>query len=453
MLIDQEKADLKDYASKYSWNLMSQMKEYLENPIIIERGVGSWLYDIQGNKYLDGNASMWKNVHGHNHPELNAAFIDQLRKLADTTYVSRSHEPGLRLAKKLQGIAPEDLTRSFFTNNGSTAIESALKLSFQYWQLVGRPEKRKVMGMAEGHHGLSFGAMAVSSQSQMHGRFKPWCFPCEYFKSPECNAYGGKVFYENSEESLQDLEDLLQKFSKETACVILESSIQSVAGNGMKLQPKGFLKQVEKLCQNYDVHLILDEVFVGFCRTGSFFACKKEDVSPDFLCLGKGISAGYLPLGATLVKEKIYEAFLGDFAQGKTFIHGHTYGGNALATAVALKNIELLEERIDNGSLYQGIDDFASITKRYFEGHAFIKGLRQRGFVCAIDIYNEKEKKAFLPEMRIGYKISQYALQKGILIRAYKDSLFLIPPLSISKDEMEFLCQGISESITEYLQQ
>ena len=240
MLTDLQKEDLQEYAQKHSWNLMTQMKEYLEHPIIIERGEGCWLYDIHGNKYLDGNASMWKNIHGHNHPELNAALLSQLSKLADTTYVSRSHEPGLRLAHKLATIAPHGLSRTFFTNNGSTAIESALKLSFQYWQLIGRPEKVKVISMAEGHHGLSFGATAISNHPQMHGRFKPWCFPCNHFKSPECLEYGGKVFYENDIESLQNLEELLQANSKETACLIMEASIQSVSGNGMKLQPRSY---------------------------------------------------------------------------------------------------------------------------------------------------------------------------------------------------------------------
>lgn len=446
-----ERENLKIYANQHSWNLMTQMKEYLENPVIIEKGEGCWLYDIHGNKYLDGNASMWTNVHGHNHPELKEVILNQLNKLADTTYVSRSHESVLKLSHKLATIAPAELTRAFFTNNGSTANESALKLSFQYWQLIGKPQKSRVISMKEGHHGLSFGATAVSGNPGMHGRFKPWCFPCEHFRSPQCLEYGGKVFYEEDSESLNSLETLLKRISKETACVILEPSIQSVAGNGMKLQPKGFLKKVEKLCKDYEVHLILDEVFVGFGRTGSLFVCKEENVSPDFLCLGKGISAGYLPLGATLTKEKIYEAFLGDFIEGNTFVHGHTYGGNALATAVALKSIELLEERIIMGSLNNGVKDFTSITTKHFSQHPYVKEIRQRGFVCAIDLYGGSPNKEFLPEERVGYHTCQYALKKGLLIRAYKDSIFLIPPLSIGSDEMEFLCQKTSESITEYL--
>lgn len=451
MLADIQKENLQEYAQRYSWNLMTQMKEYLECPIIIERGEGCWLYDIHGNKYLDGNASMWTNTHGHNHSELNSVLINQLSKLADTTYVSRSHEPGLCLAHKLAMIAPQGLSRTFFTNNGSTAIETALKLSFQYWQLNGRPEKINVISLAEGHHGLSFGATAVSNHPQMHGRFKPWCFPCDYFKSPECLEYGGKVFYENDTVSLQNLEELLQANSKKTACLVMEASIQSVAGNGMKLQPRSFLKKVERLCNDYEIHLILDEVFVGFGRTGTLFASKTAGVTPDFLCLGKSISAGYLPLGATLTKENIYQAFLGEFEEGKTFIHGHTYGGNALATAVALKNIQLLEERINSGSLDTSIKDFAAITKKHFEDHTFIKELRQRGFMCAIDLYPGKNNHPFLPQERIAYKVSQYALTKGLLVRAYKDTLFLIPPLSISKDEIEFLCQMTSQSITEYI--
>lgn len=446
-----EKENLTTYANQHSWNLMTQMKEYLEDPIIIEKGEGCWLSDIHGNKYLDGNASMWKNVHGHNHPELNKVLLNQINKLADTTYVSRSHESVLKLSHKLANIAPPELSRAFFTNNGSTAIESALKLSFQYWQLTGKPQKSKVISMNEGHHGLSFGATAVSGIPSMHGRFKPWCFPCEHFSSPQCLEYGGKVLYEDDAASLHSLETLLKRISKQTACLIMEPSIQAVAGNGMKLQPKGFLKKVESLCKAYEVHLILDEVFVGFGRTGSLFACKAENVSPDFLCLGKGISAGYLPLGATLTKEKIYEAFLGDFIEGKTFVHGHTYGGNALATAIALKSIELLEERLKTGSLNDGIKDFASITTECFSQLPYIKEIRQRGFVCAIDLYPGNPDEEFLPTARVGYKTCQYALKKGLLIRAYKDSIFLIPPLSISKEEMKFLCEKTAETILEYI--
>lgn len=324
-----------------------------------------------------------------------------------------------------------------------------MKLSFQYWQLKDRPEKRKVISMDEGHHGLSFGAIAVGNNKQMHSRFKPWCFPCEHFKSPECSEYGGKFFHEDDTESIKSLEVLLKKMSKETACVVLESSIQSVAGTGMKLQPRGFLKKIENLCREYEVHLILDEVFVGFGRAGSLFACGKEEVVPDFLCLGKGISAGYLPLGATLTKEEIYEVFLGDFVEGRTFVHGHTYGGNALATTVALKSIELLEERIASGSFDATLKQFESLTTQYFEKHPYIKEVRQRGFMCAIDLYPGVEGKDFEARERVGYKTCQHALKKGLLIRAYKDSIFLIPPLSISGQEIEFLCKQTAEAITE----
>lgn len=451
MLTIADKNDLEDYAKMHSWNHMTQMKEYLESPVIIERGEGSWLYDIHGNKYLDGNASMWTNVHGHNNPELNEVFISQLSKLADTTYVCRSNEPALRLSHKLASIAPEGLSRVFFTNNGSTAIEAALKISFQYWQLVGKPEKSRVISMEQGHHGLSFGAIGVSNLEQMHSRFKPWTFPCEHFASPHCLEYGGKVLSADDSESVKSLEALLIKNADKVACVVFEASIQSVAGTGMKLQPLGFIKKVEQLCKQYQVHLILDEVFTGAGRTGSFFACERDCVSPDFLCLGKGISAGYLPLGVTLTKEEIYEAFLGDFVEGKTFVHGHTYGGNGLATAVALRSIEMLEKRIGSGDLASSIKQFESITMECFEKHPYVKEIRQRGFVCAIDLYAGNGKEAFSAMERVGYKTCQYALKKGLLIRAYKDSIFLIPPLSISKEEMQFLCERTSEAVTEYI--
>lgn len=451
MLSNKETENLELYAKKHSWNHMTQMQEYLDNPIIIEKGEGCWLFDIHGNKYFDGNASMWTNVHGHNHPELNKVLISQISKFADTTYVARSSSPTIKLSHKLASISPKGLSRVFFTNNGSTAIESALKLSFQYWQLLNKPKKSKVISMDQGHHGLSFGAIAVSNNKSMHSRFKPWSFPSEHFLPPHCSEYGGKIHSADDTESIKSLELLLNKISCETACVVLESSIQSVADTGMKLQPPGFLKKVEQLCKQHQVHLILDEVFTGSGRTGPFFACEKDEVSPDFLCLGKGISAGYLPLGVTLAKAELYEAFLGNFIEGKTFIHGHTNGGNALATTVSLKSIELLEKRIHSGDLANSIKQFESITTHYFEHHPYIKEIRQRGFVCAIDIYPGNGNDPFPLEKRVGYKICQYALKKGLLIRAYKDSIFLIPPLSINKDEMHFLCKNISEAIIEYI--
>lgn len=451
MPANSQKEDLELYAKKHSWNHMTQMQEYLEEPVIIERGEGSWLFDIHGNKYLDGNASMWTSVHGHNKPELNEVLIKQISKFADTSYVCRSNEPALRLSHKLASIAPTGLSRVFFTNNGSTAIEAALKLSFQYWQLIGKPEKSRVISMDQGHHGLSFGAIAVSNNQSMHSRFKHWCFPCEHFPPPHCSEYGGKIFSADDTESIKGLESLLNKNADKTACVVLESSIQSVADTGMKLQPPGFLKKVDQLCKKHKVHLILDEVFTGSGRTGSFFACEKDEVSPDFLCLGKGISAGYMPLGVTLTKEEIYEAFLGNFSEGKTFVHGHTNGGNALATAVALKSIEVLEERIKSGDLSNSLKQFESITTRCFEKHPYVKEIRQRGFVCAIDLYPGIGEESFLLDKRVGYKTCQYALKKGLLIRAYKDSIFLIPPLSINKDEMLFLCERTAEAVTQYI--
>ena len=420
--------DVERSGREHSWNLMTPMTEYLKRPLIIERGEGCWLYDIEGKRYFDGNASMWTCVHGHSNAELNEALVKQLGRFADTTTVCRSHVPMVELSRKLAEIGPEGLTRAFFTNNGSTAIEAALKMSFQYWQMAGKAQKRKVISMCRGHHGLSFGAMSVGDNPGMHHRFRPWAFECETFKSPQPNDDG---------ESIADLRRLLEEIGSETACVVLEASIQCVGGEtGILMQPKGFLGRVKALCEEFDVHLVLDEVFVGFGRSGPMFACKAEGVSPDFLCLGKGITSGYLPRGATLTREDIYEAF-----NKEAFIHGHTYGGNALASAVAYKSITMLEERMASGEHTKGIEDFKRITERYFKDHDYVRNYRQRGYVCAIDLYPEG----------VGKGVSLYALEKGLIIRAYMDSIFIIPPIVANEEEMEFLCKTLSESIAEYI--
>lgn len=426
MVETKDREDLTKWAREHSWNLMTQMKEYLMQPIIIERGEGCWLYDIEGKRYFDGNASMWTNVHGHNNAELNEALKEQLGKFAHTTYVCRSNEPAVRLSAKLAEISPEGLKRVFFTNNGSTAIEAAMKMSFQYWQMMGRTEKAGAISMKGGHHGLSFGAMSVGGNEAMHGRFKQWGFNCEHF------------------ETIEELEELLEKTGRKTAFLVMEPSVQCVAGTGMKLQEPGFLKDVSTLCKKHEVHLILDEVFVGFGRTGPMFACEEEGVTPDFLCLGKGISAGYMPLGATLTNETIYEAFLGDFAEGRTFVHGHTYGGNPLATAVAHRSIEMLEARITSGAHAEGIARFEIICRKYFTHNPYVKEIRQRGFMCAVELKPIGE--------RLGYQVCQHALDKGLLIRAYGDTILLVPPLVVNEEEMEFLCKNTSETITETIE-
>lgn len=425
------------------WHPFTQMQEYLELPALaIASGRGGWLTDTEGRTYLDGNASIWTNVHGHNDPDLNAALCRQLERVAHSTMLGLTHPAGAELARELARLAPPGLGRVFFSDNGAGAVEVALKLSFQYWQLAGRPEKRRVIGMAGGYHGDTFGAMSAGDSATFHGRFRPWCFPAEHFPAPDCAEWNGRVRRSDSRASLEGLGRLLEANADQTACVILEPSVQGAAG--MRLQPPGFAGEVAALCRAHGVHLILDEVFVGFGRLGPLVVSTEQGLSPDFLCLAKGLTAGYLPLAATLAREEIFEAFLGPVSSGRAFYHGHTFTGNPLAAAVALENIRKLEVLIAGGALGRRIARFGELLDKAFSGDPRIRGIRQRGLAAAVDLASPEPadgagrlshpRKA--GGRRIGLEVCLRAREHGLILRPLGDTLLLVPPLCLSEDEL-----------------
>ncbi len=444
-------SQLDTWDQKHSWHPFTQMSEYLSLPLLhIEKGQGCWLYDVEGKRYLDGNASVWTNVHGHNDPEINQVLRDQLDRIAHSTYLGLSHPVGAELGRRLVEISPPGLDRVTFSDNGSCAIEIALKQSFQYWQLVGKPEKRLVVSMENAYHGDTFGAMSAGDSPGFHERFRSWTFENRVFKAPICKEYDGEVHEADMSASLTNLESILQAESDQIASVILEPSIQGAAG--MRLQPPGFLREVRDLCDRFDTHLILDEVFVGFGRTGSILVCSSENVRPDFLCLAKGLTAGYLPLAATLTRDRIFEAFLGEFDSGNAFFHGHTFTGNPLAATVALKSLEKLESLSHSGSLDHAIRVFGNSLRSHFTGHPNVKEIRHRGLAAAIDLQpGAGETSPWEVNDRKGLKVCLRARDHGLLLRPLLDSILLVPPLVISDEEIEFLISGLRKSIDETL--
>ena len=441
------KSTLDQWDRSHSWHPFTQMQEYASLPQLhVDRGQGCWIWDTEGNRYLDANASIWTNAHGHNDPEINAALKAQIDKIAHSTYLGLSHPLGAALGKKLADISPGALSRAIFSDNGSNAVEIALKLSFQYWQLREKPEKRLVVGMRNGYHGDTFGAMAASDSGGFHGRFKSWLFESHVFSSPICEEVNGKVVREDSKKSLSELEVLLETEGASIAAVILEPSIQGPAG--MRLQPKGFLKSVEALCRRFEVHLILDEVFVGCGRTGSMLACDAESVEPDFLCLAKGLTAGYLPLAATLTSESIYEAFLGSFESGRGFFHGHTFTGNPLAACVALKSIEKLERLIDSKRLESTVAYFGERFEAAFRGNVHVGEMRQRGLAAAIDLCPEPGRDPWPIDDRVGMQVCIEARKQGLLLRPLLDSILIVPPLVISTEEIDFLFENLNIALS-----
>lgn len=423
---------------RHCWHPFAQMQEYLRLPRVnIERGRGCWLWDDRGNRYLDANASIWTNVHGHCDPELDAVLQEQIGRLSHSTYLGLGHGPGAQLAEALCRIS--GLDRVFYSDNGSNAVEIALKLSFQYFQLTGQARRQRVIGLSNAYHGDTFGTMAVGDCGLFHERFAPWTFPVERIPAPVCQELGGSVSEASMDASLAALDAHLAAFGDEVASLILEPWVQGAGG--MRLMPRGFLREVAARCQHYGVHLILDEVFVGFGRCGPLLVCQEEGVKPDFLCLAKGLTAGYLPLAATLTSEPIYAAFLGDFIEYKAFFHGHTFTGNPLGCVVALKSLEKLERLITSGELGRTIAAFDRFFLKLRSELPDGFSLRQRGLAGALDLPPGD------PAERRGLHLCIALREQGILLRALGDSLLIVPPLIISPEEIQFLHDGLLQTL------
>lgn len=430
----------------HSWHPFTPMKQYLkESPIHIESALGCWLQDTNGNCYLDGCASNWTCLHGHNHPKLLETLHTQANKLCHSTYKGMSHTPGANLNELLTSIAPTGLTRVFYTDNGSCAIETAIKASFRYWQLIGQSEKKEAISMSGAYHGDTFGSMSVSDSPLFHEPFYPWCFPCHTFTAPICHEYNNTITHANDSTSLTELTQILETHASKIAFLIIEPSVQGPAG--MRFQPKGFLKKVATLCKQYNVHLILDEIFVSFGRLGKMFACEIDAISPDILCVAKGLTAGVLPLAATLFSESIYHAYLGELSEKKTFYHGHTFSGHPLAAAVAHTNILMVQELLASGKLESTINNFGNKIALAFENNPHITAIRQRGMIAAISIKMKNN------DPSIGYQVWKALKNKGILLRPLKENILMIPPLVIDDFEMDLMINTAKSTINKLCKQ
>lgn len=399
------------------WHPFTQMAEW--EPLVIERGDGSFLVDAHGRRYLDGVSSLWCNVHGHNHPRLNAALRAQLDRVAHSTFLGLTHEPGIRLGAALLEVAPAGLTRVFYSDSGSTAVEIALKQSFQYWQLVGRAQKRRFLRLGDAYHGDTLGAVGVGGIELFHRVFGPLLVRSIAIPSPA--GTDGAL-------ALERLESELRANADEIAAFVLEPLVQGAAG--MLVHPPGFLAAVARLCRAHDVHLIVDEVATGFGRTGTLFACEREQVSPDFLCLAKGIAGGYLPLAATLATETIYRAFLGSRAELKQFFHGHTFTANPLACAVGLESLALLRE-----TTLANAQRMIPLVERALARIATLGGVREvRSCGLMVGIELEPRDGRF-----VGAEVCARGREHGVILRPLGDVVVWMPPLSLSESELEIL--------------
>ena len=407
------------------WHPFTPQAEWTaEEPLVIERAQGCELIDADGRRYIDGVSSLWCNVHGHRHPWIDGAVRAQLRHVAHTTLLGLTHPPAIELAERLVAIAPPGLTRVFYSDSGSTAAEIALKMAFQYWQQRGGGHARRTrfISLRDSYHGDTVGSVSVGGIDLFHSLYRPLLF--DTLKAEPGDA--------------GDMERLLAEHGDEVAAVIMEPLVQGAAG--MVVHPDGYLRDVRELCDRHGALLILDEVATGFGRTGRMFACEHEDVAPDFLCLAKGLTGGYLPLAATLASERIYEGFLGEHEEFRTFFHGHTYTGNPLACAAALATLDLFEQERTLERLRPKIDLLGELLEP-IAAHPAVAEVRRRGLMTGIELADHPV------ELRMGHRVTLEARSRGAIVRPLGDVVVLMPPLAIAEPELRRLVSITAEAI------
>jgi adenosylmethionine-8-amino-7-oxononanoate aminotransferase len=409
----------------YLWHPFTQQQGWHdEDAPVIERGDGACLWDVDGRRYIDGVSSLWCNVHGHRHPAIDIAIRDQMDRVSHSTMLGLTHEPAIELAKRLVAIAPPGLRRVFYSDSGSTATEIALKMAFQFWQQRGGDSARrtKFVTLRDAYHGDTIGSVSVGGIDLFHATYGPLLFET-------LSAEPGDT---------EDMEQLLAENEGEVAAVVVEPLVQGAAG--IRTQPDGYLRAVRELCDSHDVLMIVDEVATGFGRTGRMFACEHEDVAPDLMCLAKGITAGYLPLAATLATERIYEGFLGEFQDFRTFFHGHTYTGNPLACAAAIANLNVFEHERTIERLQPKIELLEKCLRRV-AAIPTVREVRQRGFMVGIELND------FPVESRMGHQVTLEARRRGAIVRPLGDVVVLMPPLSIETAELRRLVDFTAQAI------
>jgi adenosylmethionine-8-amino-7-oxononanoate aminotransferase len=437
---------LKAWDRRLVWHAFTQMAEY--EPLVLDRAEGCTLIDVDGNRYLDATSSLWCNVHGHRHPRLDEAIRRQLDRVAHVTNLGASNPTTIKLAKRLVDLAPPGLGHVFFSDDGATAVEVALKMAFQYWRQCPdpRPEKTCYLALGDAYHGDTLGSVSVGGVERFHAMFKPLLF--ETLRLPTPNPYrpppgvspAGVLDYH-----LGQLDQVLREHHGRIAAMVVEPLVQAAAG--MIVHPPGYLRGVRELTRQYDVLLIADEVAVAFGRTGRMFACEHEEVSPDLLCLAKGLTAGYLPMAATLATDRIWDAFLGDYAASKTFFHGHTYGGNPLAAAAALASLDVFDEEKTLGNLAPKIARLAEHLAR-IALLPHVGDVRQCGLVAGIELVRDRASKEPYPwpEKR-GIRVCEHARTEGVLLRPLGNVIVIMPPLAITLDDLDRIGTAVERGI------
>ena len=430
------------------WHPFTQMADWEKDaPLIIERGEGNYLIDTEGRRYFDGVSSLWVNLFGHRRPEIDEAIRTQLDHLAHSTFLGLTHIPAVELAEKLLALSPPGLSRVFYSDNGSTAMEIAIKMAFQYWQQKTDGERKKeFLTHSEAYHGDTVGAVSAGGIDLFHKIFRPLLFTTRRIPTPHCYRCPYGLARESCTLACADrMEEQVRSLQETLAAVIVEPLVQGAAG--MLMMPEGYLARVRAITKECGILLICDEVATGFGRTGTLFACNREEVSPDIMAVAKGLTGGYLPLAATLTTEEIYRAFLGRYEEFKTFFHGHSYTANPLGCAAALATLSIFEKedvlrRVSTLSHLMAEE----LTRLY--SHSNIGDIRQRGLMVGIEIVASREtKESFPPEKKIGQRVIRKVREKGIILRPLGDVIVLMPPLSSTEEEIKNLVRSTSWAI------
>lgn len=437
---------------KYIWHPCSQMKDYEElKPIIVDHGSGVKLYDKDGKEYIDIVSSWWCNLLGHCNPAINAAVKEQIDRLEHVIFANFSHEPAIKLCEELMEMIPKGLCKFNFSDNGSAAVECSLKMAFQYQYQTGKPKKKRFMCLSDGYHGETIGALSVGTMDLYAKIYKPMlmdtiriqapdCYRCPYGKCRDCCQC----------ECFEHAEKDFERYADETAAVIVEPLLQGSAG--MKMYPALYLKKLRELCDRYDVLLIADEIATGFGRTGKMFAFDHAGVSPDIMCISKGLTGGYMPMAITITTQEIYDAFYADYSEGKAFMHSHTYSGNPLGCACALAVQKLFrEENILENAQKRAVYLNNKLNERLGD-YKHMGEIRHLGLINAMELVKDPStKEGFDGGLRTGYSIYKKALEKGLLLRPLGDVLYFNPPLIINEEEIDKAIELCAESIEEIL--
>lgn len=454
-MTDHDRQTLVEMDQQFVWHPFTPHSVYSdEAPLMVVRGEGNYLIDADGSRYLDGVSSIWCNVFGHRKAEIDDAIAKQLTQIAHSTFLGNASAPGVELAAELVRVTPESLRRVFYSDSGSTAVEVALKIALQYWQQVpieGGKKRTRFVTLRDAYHGDTVGSVSLGGMELFHARYGSLLFETIEIPSPYCSRCPLGLERSTCETAcIKEAVDIIQQHGDEIAGLFIEPAVQGAAG--MIVQPEGYLLQVCEAVREAGGLVIFDEVAVGFGRSGkSLFACEIEGFVPDILCLAKGLTGGYLPLAATLTTEGIFEAFLGRPEEGKTFYHGHTYTGNALASAAALATLELMNAPDFLPGLREREAWFGEAIQRLSD-NPWVGDIRRWGLMAGVELVkDQKTGQAFESAERIGAKVCIAARQYGVFLRPLGDTLIFVPPLSIEKEEIDLLVDAAHKSILDVL--